>query len=545
MLTVMILLVSFLTNSVDNFLTLLNVNGVNNLLASCLGDLARVLMGMLVALLLFLAPVWGDTNCGGNTLPLELMDNTIVRQLEMVLPREIYKSFAHYYFGDHIEWEKLESYSIAAELEDHVEHMASSLHESFLKWVERGSKKPIEPFVYYPFFRSPRNVNNLWVSEVAFASVSAVLPTDQFNIFLNGGILSEEGGEHRYYRDREELQLLRDISVQYETTYGLINDTMKKKDEMKAMALMILELDIHPALACFYDQLAEKKTTVYKTLANNIPREKFLKYADKFLDELKKVLKSEKTEEQVTKWVNGMNNKIKTIDTNKLTSDAYLVFLRARSLVLGVDVEKVFEDLNEVYASIIKGLWLTKTGQWPAMVEFISNFYKHTFASKAFWQRVDVLYQEQVQISKRFYEDRKKSLESNINDEILPFFRGLLDFMVQLREGEKTFVDDYLADMEKVDLNEILGGYLNSLASILSRHFLSCYTALYGKPDFDLLAAAAEENSVVKAIKDLVFVNWPKDEILPKGFEEFVQKLVDGILLIVSSAYGACTDKMV
>ena len=50
---------------------------------------------------------------------------------------------------------------------------------------------------------------------------------------------------------------------------------------------------------------------------------------------------------------------------------------------------------------------------------------------------------------------------------------------------------------------------------------------------------------MVKAIKDLVFVNWPKDEILPKGFEEFVQKLVDGILLIVSSAYGACTDKMV
>merc|ERR1711982_197038 len=54
MLTVMILLVSFLTNSVDNFLTLLNENGVNNLLASCLGDLTRVLMGMLVALLLLL-----------------------------------------------------------------------------------------------------------------------------------------------------------------------------------------------------------------------------------------------------------------------------------------------------------------------------------------------------------------------------------------------------------------------------------------------------------------------------------------------------------
>ena len=51
MLTVVILLVSLVTNSVNDFFTLLNEDGVNNLLASCLGDLARVLMGMLVALL--------------------------------------------------------------------------------------------------------------------------------------------------------------------------------------------------------------------------------------------------------------------------------------------------------------------------------------------------------------------------------------------------------------------------------------------------------------------------------------------------------------
>merc|ERR1711915_382859 len=51
MLTVMILLVSFVTNGVDDLFALLNEDGVNNLLASCLGDLARVLMRMLVALL--------------------------------------------------------------------------------------------------------------------------------------------------------------------------------------------------------------------------------------------------------------------------------------------------------------------------------------------------------------------------------------------------------------------------------------------------------------------------------------------------------------
>ena len=54
MFTVVILLVSFITNSVDDFLTLLDVDGVNNLLASSFRDLARVLMRMLVTLLLLL-----------------------------------------------------------------------------------------------------------------------------------------------------------------------------------------------------------------------------------------------------------------------------------------------------------------------------------------------------------------------------------------------------------------------------------------------------------------------------------------------------------
>eukprot|EP00091_Calanus_sinicus_P007189 TRINITY_DN18113_c0_g1_i1.p2 TRINITY_DN18113_c0_g1~~TRINITY_DN18113_c0_g1_i1.p2 ORF type:complete len:102 (+),score=16.83 TRINITY_DN18113_c0_g1_i1:187-492(+) len=91
------------------------------------------------------------------------------------------------------------------------------------------------------------------------------------------------------------------------------------------------------------------------------------------VEELKKLLKSEKTEKILTKWIEATMNKLKTIDTEILTSDAYLVFLRARSLVLGVDVEKVFEDLGEVWAAILKGIWKTYTGQWPAMVEFISN----------------------------------------------------------------------------------------------------------------------------------------------------------------------------
>ena len=75
-----------------------------------------------------------------------LMSSFSCRPFALVLPREIYN------FGDQIEWEKLESYSIAAKVEDNLEKMASSLHDSFLAWVEKGSKKPIKPFRDDQFF---------------------------------------------------------------------------------------------------------------------------------------------------------------------------------------------------------------------------------------------------------------------------------------------------------------------------------------------------------------------------------------------------------
>merc|ERR1712055_583589 len=51
---VMTSLMRLLTNSVDSLLTLFNIDGVHDLLASLLGDLASVLLGVLVALLLLL-----------------------------------------------------------------------------------------------------------------------------------------------------------------------------------------------------------------------------------------------------------------------------------------------------------------------------------------------------------------------------------------------------------------------------------------------------------------------------------------------------------
>ena len=51
-------------------------------------------------------------------------------QLELVLPSNIHRSFVNH-FGDHIDWKKLESYSITAEFEDEVYEIAARDHEGF------------------------------------------------------------------------------------------------------------------------------------------------------------------------------------------------------------------------------------------------------------------------------------------------------------------------------------------------------------------------------------------------------------------------------
>ena len=101
----------------------------------------------------------------------------------------MYRSFVNH-FGDHIDWKKLEFYSITAEVEDEVYEITTRAHEGFLRWVEEGSRKPVRNFRYEPVLRPPSNVNNLLVYNITLASFFSVIMGDQSNIFLNGGVFN-------------------------------------------------------------------------------------------------------------------------------------------------------------------------------------------------------------------------------------------------------------------------------------------------------------------------------------------------------------------
>ena len=72
------LLMCFLTVSGDDFLAFLNVGGVNNLLADLFGDLARVFLGVLFALLVLLVlAVWSGRVSVATSLSSTLVVSTI------------------------------------------------------------------------------------------------------------------------------------------------------------------------------------------------------------------------------------------------------------------------------------------------------------------------------------------------------------------------------------------------------------------------------------------------------------------------------------
>ena len=77
---------------------------------------------------------------------------------------------------------------------------------------------------------------------------------------------------------------------------------------------------------------------------------------------------------------------------------------------------------------------------------------------------------------------------------------------------------------------------------VQTRNFLSCWTRLHGKPDYDQMKSAVTGAPNVDYLHTLLFADWPTGEVFPPTFEEFAQKLHRTFWLILSSLFGSCQD---
>jgi len=495
-------------------------------------------------------PISEEDNCAtSNNLGQEIW--SLKESVSNMIPRDAYMMALKYGFGDHINWESLESYSIVSAKwkKDLVDEM-DEIYRHFKELVKRHSNYST-PYHHWHLFRAPDNVNDLWLTEVSLSSDPQVHFFDKINMVLNGGIFSDQKHSFYQYRSHEKdrLVLLTNLSEML-NSINLGKDfseylAMVRNEGFQMSVMEYLEENLKNDVACYYSTLAAMNLTFFNTFTQTVPEDKLVEYCHEFASKAFVVINSAEIEPNFNSVTDAVKKNLRNTDFDSLTAKLFLSFLRQRSLVLGVDIREVFQELDNLHRTIGEGWNSLVTGQWPEMLEFMSTFMRKTVKSEVFWQKLDDLYHDLVQASKDVYLDRERWLEENIRTGLLPFMRSLMEKLELSRTADQSQVNSLVRMIEAVDLIPYLEQPLDQLISVTSRHFLSCYTALYGKPDFNQMSEMTATNPVISFMKSVVVVDWPEEQKVPEKFPEFVENLQEAVLLLLSSSLGSCSHPSV
>ena len=129
-----------------------------------------------------------------------------------------------------------------------------------------------------------------------------------------------------------------------------------------------------------------------RVFIKNVEKEKFVLFVNELVETLQKLVMSEKTVGMVQMLYKTLKSKIKSCDYDSLSTEMYSTFIKTRNILLKVDIEALFEHLNEIHFTIAESIWKLKTGQWPELAKFVDNFFRKTYGSRDFWVRLGTLF---------------------------------------------------------------------------------------------------------------------------------------------------------
>jgi len=472
--------------------------------------------------------------------------------LSDILPREFYRYGVQHLFGDHVDWTSLESFRISdTKLKTELVETTNEEFDHFLEWVEEKSQPPVEPYHHIQFFRPPDNVNDLWTSEVSLASDQIVHGIDKLNMILNGGVFSTES--HRFWQysstmEKRQLGLLRQLSEMVNKASGLeliIPEflTMARNEGFQKSFLDELDTNLHHQVACLYPTLAAKNLTFFNTIMAVVPEDELVKFGKDFAAETFKAINSLEAEFNLKSVIDAVKKAFNQIDFDQTTGKVFLSYLKARSLVLGINVHDIFTRMDRLTFQLGQGWWRLSHGKWPEMIQFITNLVTKTIKSERFWQRLDEVYLEVVASFKLKYQERERMLEDVARNQLKPFMRELLSKMQRVQVKDEPMVKQLVSWIEqrgKREFSIYVDIYLTKVVTTLSKSYLACFTEFYGKPDFNELSAITSHNSVARWVHSVVVTDWPEAQPVPEGFPQFVEQLQETVLLLYSSVLGEC-----
>lgn len=409
---------------------------------------------------------------------------------------------------------------------------------------------------FYPRFGSMRmareqrefekKMRNKWNKEVGMASALVVLGADYVNLALNT-ILRTNTSEQwclpihfdgepiktgKYYWEKEQYCLEYSLDDYLRTGTLALQNTVESDQSLNALKF---------AAGCIFDLELGSDMTFRNELVKGLKRDEVLNYVERLWKAVQILSKSPDLKPGLSKLVKAVHERLRAVDWNILSTKMYAMIINSRSRSLEVDIEGLFQALMEFEMTYRKGYWKYSTGQWPSMEKFVENVVK-TIKSDMFWDRLDLLYVNTLNQFKATYDKRKLRLETYMD-----LLRSAIKAMIEKVEYISKTVDETIVDNENkinaLEIEEMLKAMVGGPATIATKHFMACYVKNHRlfdiKPDVKMLDSMVSKE-LTGALYDLVFFNWPQDEIIPQGLDRFIETFISSFWLIISSLFGSC-----
>jgi len=275
---------------------------------------------------------------------------------------------------------------------------------------------------------------------------------------------------------------------------------------------------------CVYDM---------KKLHETVPKTQFLDYVNRFFDAIMKaVLEADKTSIQ-REYDFICKSIFLDLDINELTTNLYESFIELREFALKINVDSLADNINSLYNMGFEAPWILELGKWPETAKFVENFFRKTLGSEDFWLKIDELYQKSINLWEDISSTGQKELALILQYDITPFLEEFLNGLENL-PGRKRVFSEFVRQFPS---------YFNQKQTFSRMNEKVCwFLKELHLMEFQAMKRVYGANNIFKKLTNIFFSNWPTEEVYPKSFDEFFQKLHAQVLTVISNIVGPCQN---
>jgi len=396
------------------------------------------------------------------------------------------------------------------------------------KKLRRKRKNHAPPYKYTKIF-SKSDYRASWILTIEQVSVQFFSIVDQFNIFFNGGNLTQSQINELQSIGTPEMEIIKNLS--------------EFKNEIDNMVQELLPIMYNMLLNNLKEDFPLTKVTEEAECLLDLAVEKDLVSSDKkkeFLEAIEHYYNKLKDKEEMVNYIRQIHAVVenyfwKKMKTDMLAEKVYRIFHIIRRLLITLDVNGLVKIIDRINKTVDNGIWKVMNGEWPAMEKYFDVFLRTTIASEKVWNNLEV---RRLQLQDVWEDKVVRNVQNAVNSMQQPSQQNTLVFILSDDEKFENQMEKLTLTLDKIlenlaHLKEAFyseGLHCDACNEVLNDHYLKISWWI---SHFNLRFLFENWNSA--NLED-----YEEDETVPDFFETLLYSNAKNVIL---SLYGDCGEK--